>query len=108
MHELSSVRGIGSKATAEDARFVKFFNVIQKKANQIGCIFFADSGEGRDVIMDEMDGEDVSGWLIPFADADAFEKQWLIGNDFIADRFWVSFTFARWEITPNGLEINFA
>ncbi|MDR3308060.1 MAG: hypothetical protein LBS58_04090 [Coriobacteriales bacterium] len=104
----SSVRGLKYEETASEIRFVRFFDLVQAQAAREGCVFFMDSGEGRDVNTEDFDGEDVSGWLIPKDDADTFEKQWLkIDDGSIDERFDKLFVFARWDQTDEGVTIKF-
>ncbi len=41
--------------TQEGEKFERFFALVQKRAQQEGKIFFLDSGDGRDIIIDEYD-----------------------------------------------------
>lgn len=59
--------------TQESKKFEHFFRLVRAEAQKQGCIFFVDCGEGREFILEDMEGEDLSGWLIPREDADRFQ-----------------------------------
>lgn len=85
----------------ESSKFEKFFELVQQKAKENGCVFFLDFGEGRDFANDQMEGEDLCGWLVPERLADTFEKEWSSGkldqwNDFIR---WVDWSLEGQTIT---------
>lgn len=69
--------GIRVKNDAEDKKFVRFFEIIQREAKAQDCVFFCDSGECHSLVNDKFDGEDLSGWLIPAVKADEFNKRFL-------------------------------
>lgn len=89
----------------EDKKFERFFEIVQKTAKTRGCIFFADCGEGRDFATETMEGEDLSGWLIPMQMVEPFEKQFTEGK---IDESWMEFiVFAIWRRSPTGIAIDF-
>ena len=89
----------------EDSKFECFFELVQETAKKQGCVFFADCGEGREFATETMEGEDLSGWLIPIRFADRFEQHFL--KDEI-DEEWTDFvTFAIWHKTLAGIIIKF-
>lgn len=59
--------------TQESQRFERFFQLVRNEAQKQGCVFFVDCGEGREFVSEDMEGEDLSGWLIPREDADRFQ-----------------------------------
>ena len=82
--------------TQEGQKFEKFFALIQNEAMNEKKVFFLDSGEGQEFETDEMEGENLSGWLVPVKEADEFEKQfikWDIDNEKWDDFY----SFARWS-----------
>lgn len=91
-----------------DRRFEPFFKLVQDTANKQGAQFFMDSGEGRDIVTEEFEGEDISGWLIPMEKADEFEKDWMQkqGKD-MDDRWDPYFLFAIWSLVDGKVEIEF-
>lgn len=91
--------------TQEDAKFERFFALIQEFAEKQGAVFFLDNGDGRDLILDDMEGEDLSGWLIPLSKADEFERTWK-ENEIIGDEWDEFFVFAVWK-NNGGLKVDF-
>lgn len=85
----------------EDAKVERFFAVVQQEARKRKAVFFADAGEGRDFITDDMEGEDLSGWLIPMEDADAFEPLWKNGDSPMDGKWGDMFCFAIWSNPEN-------
>lgn len=59
--------------TQENKKFERFFQLVRDEAQKQHCIFFVDCGEGREFAREDMEGEDLSGWLIPSEDADRFQ-----------------------------------
>ena len=62
--------------TQEGSKFERFFQLVQDEAAKSNAVFFLLSGEGRDIILPNLEGEDLSGWLIPADMADEFEEEW--------------------------------
>ncbi len=95
--------------TQEGNKFIKFWKIVQETAKKQGKIFFLDSGEGRELITDTMEIEDLSGWLVPEEQADEFEKEWLQGSDKIwkNDKWDKTFRFAIWHKEGNNISIVF-
>lgn len=95
------VRGI-SKDDEQDVDFVKFFRIVQKAASGAGCVFFLWSPECHDGPVGDIWCEDLSGWLIPEVDADAFERLWAARDDVIWDNEYNDVqAFARWSEGEN-------
>jgi len=91
--------------TQENKEFERFFEVVRKEAEKEGSVFFVESGEGREIITDDMDGEDLSGWLIPRNEADEFEKEWK-KND-VTGKWNKFFRFAIWNEGNGKISISF-
>ena len=85
--------------TQETNKFKKFFSIVQDAAVKKDCVFFLDSGDGRDFETDSLEGEDLMGWLIPKDKADDFEKEWETGD--VSDDWSDFFTWAIWEDADN-------
>ena len=82
--------------TQEGEKFERFFTLVQKEALKQKGIFFLDCGEGNDFDNGFMEGENLSGWLIPFGLADEFEKEYLKHNDDLEE--WEEyFCWIEWE-----------
>jgi len=93
----------------EDAEFEAFMEIVQEYAKRKDCVFFVDSGEGNEIQMNGIDGEDLSGWLIPIADADEFEQIFKqnTGFDDIPEKYTDSFRYAKWQKKNGNIIINF-
>jgi hypothetical protein len=91
--------------TQENDKFEKYFEIVRNAAKKKGCIYFVDCGEGRELFTDELEGEDLSGWLIPKEKADMFEKEFQSKD--VSEK-WNSYVcFAIWSNTDKGVEIEF-
>lgn len=102
------MQGIRYASTLNDKPFMRYFSLVQDAAREQGCVFFVDCGEGHDLITDEIDCQDLSGWLVP-ADAVAdFEPMWRsedwdeLTNE--QDDFMVT---AVWSGTPENISVRF-
>lgn len=83
----------------ESEKFTKFFAIVQSAAREKNCVFFLDAGDGRDFETDELEGEDLMGWLIPKDKASEFEKVWEAGD--VSDDWSDFFVWAMWENADN-------
>lgn len=68
-------------------KFDKFMDMIQKEAAKTGKCFFISSGEGHDFENEEIECEDLFGWLIPI------ERK----KEFISDNISKEFSLDKWE-----------
>lgn len=95
--------------TQEGSKFEEFWKVVQNTAKSQGKVFFLDTGEGRELITDTMEIEDLSGWLVPENQADEFEKEWLQGKDRIwnSDQWDNHFRFAIWHKKGSTVSVEF-
>ena len=50
--------------TQENMKFLAFFKLVQEAASELNSVFFLDSGEGNLFKDDNIECEDLSGWLI--------------------------------------------
>lgn len=91
--------------TQESEEFNHFWKIVQEKASSQEMIFFADCGEGREFFLDDMEGEDIRGWLIPKAQAEEFEKEWK--NDNVSDKWIDNIFWAEWSIQNNIVSVEF-
>ena len=85
--------------TQETSKFNKIFSIVQDTANQKGCVFFLDAGDGRDFETNTLEGEDLMGWLIPNDKSTDFEESWL--NDDISDDWSDYYVWAIWNNQDN-------
>lgn len=78
--------------------------MVQSEAEKQGNIFFLDSEDGHDGVVNNIETCDMFGLLIPKEKAFDFEKIWKDGQE---DDEWIRFfTFVSWE-DDNGLKIIF-
>lgn len=92
--------------TQESDKFNRFFKLIQQEAEKTDCIFFADAGDGHELITDTLECEDMMGWLIPKSMAKEFEPMWKRYQ--VPHQSWTDFyTFAIWEKDGNTIKIKF-
>lgn len=103
---LQKVVGLKTKHDLSDAQFVNFFNRVQEEANKQGKVFFLDCGEGNMAEFDDMLAMDLSGWLVDFSEAKEFESFWLIGSDYVPEKFVKDECEEEWSKDKDGLHIN--
>ncbi|PNH17846.1 hypothetical protein B7R76_07600 [Mageeibacillus indolicus] len=68
------MRGLRTK---ECAKFIYFFEEVQKAAGRCNKVFFLDFGECKDIEANGVLLDDLFGWLVPTSKASEFEKQFL-------------------------------
>lgn len=91
--------------TQEDEKFNKFWNIVQRTAKRQGKIFFCDCGEGREFFLEDMEGEDLCGWLIPEGQEKEFEPEWLM--DDVSDKWADDIFWAEWKNTDGVITVEF-
>ena len=99
---VKKIRGI---RTEENEAFCNYFRIVQKEAEKQGCFYFADCGEGHELFMEQLEGENLSGWLIPIEKADVFEKFFLDNN--VPDEWDEYWCCAEWSIEDGQVIIQF-
>lgn len=67
--------------TNEGAKFEKYFAIIEEEARKLGGVFFSETGQGRDLDLEDIEVCDLVGWLVPFDQADEFEALYLGRKD---------------------------
>ena len=90
--------------TQEGKKFELFFSLVQAEAQKHKAVFFVDSGEGHQFENEEMECEDLFGWLIPEKRVKEFEEvfQSKVGDD------WDDFTcFANWHEKAGIITVTF-
>ena len=65
----------------EGAKFEKYFAIIEEEAKKLGGVFFSETGEGRDLDLEDIEVCGLAGWLVPFDQADEFEALYLGRKD---------------------------
>ena len=98
----SDVLGIKYKATSDDPKFMRFFEIVQDAANKIGKVFFLWTEENNPLMTDELDGGDLSGWLVDESDAERFDAIWRESVDDIPDELDDALCFAKWSMDDSG------
>lgn len=88
----------------ESDKFENFFDIVQKTAKTINCLFFLDAGDGRPFENDSFEGEDLMGWLVPNDKLTAFEKEWEAGD--VSDEWSDLYVWAVWE-NPDAPTVKF-
>ena len=96
------VKGLRAPVTEDDRLRLNFFSIVQGAAAAQGKIFYFWSYEGNDILTDDLDGGDMSGWLVSPEKADEFEKAWKVSEQLIPDVLYEGFTIARWSESPDG------
>jgi hypothetical protein len=91
--------------TQESPKFNNFWNIVQETAEKQGKKFFCDCGEGREFFLEDMEGEDLRGWLIPEDQAKEFELEWLMDN--VSDKWIDNIFWAEWKDTDRTITIDF-
>ena len=90
--------------TNESSKFIKYFEIVQATAQKEGCVYYLDTGDGRDFENELYEGEDLMGWLIPLDEAPKFEEEWQCGD--VSDEWSRFYTWAVWS-TPDSPTIKF-
>lgn len=67
------MRGLRTK---EEKKFIDYFSEVQLEAERLGCVFFLDTQESGERVINGVEVMDLSGWLIPIDKASEFEKIW--------------------------------
>lgn len=90
----------------QEEKFDRFWELIQKQAKAEKAQFFMDCGEGREFETDDMEGEDISGWLIPKEQVAKFQKEWetkSVDHDIWSDYI----RFAEWRLQGKEVTVEF-
>lgn len=91
-----------------DERFMRFFSIVQQSAASRGCTFFLDCGEGHDLITDEIDCQDLTGWLVPDRLVERFEPLWEARDwNSMDPELMDTMVTAVWSGEPNSISIEF-
>lgn len=103
----SDVLGIRFRRDSDDKAFMRFFGLVQRAAKARGRVFFLDACEGNDLITDEIDCSDLSGWLVRPEDVGEFERFWRHDEEAMPERFARDMAIARWSGSPDDITIEF-
>lgn len=86
---------------------MRFFEIVQQAAEKRGRVFFLDAAEGNDLITDEIDCSDLSGWLIKPEEIFEFETFWRNDEESMPDKFTIDMVIAHWSWVENDISIDF-
>ncbi len=90
----------------EDKGFENFFEFVQKCAKNRNSVFFCDTAQGDEFSLNDMDGDSLTGWLIPADEAPNFERIFLAGT--INEHVWINnYVLVNWHIKNGKLSITF-
>lgn len=98
--------GIRTQRDSNDGEFCRFFEIVQRSASEIGCVFFLDTAEGRDGRVGNINCEELSGWLVPVDEVDDFVGVWESWGD-VDNVFSGFFCFAEWSDDNGNVHIEF-
>lgn len=96
--------------TNEVAKFEKYFAIIEEEAKRLGGVFFSETGEGRDLDLEDIEVCDLAGWLVPFDQADEFEALYLGGKDkeiWDSDRWDDMYIFVDYILDGDNVSVKF-
>lgn len=93
----------------ENDKFLRYWKQVQEAAKTDGFVFFLESGEGRDFCRDDIEGEDLGGWMVPIEYADEFEPLWQndAHKDYEATLPYAKYAFAEWEEIDGEINVSF-
>ena len=92
--------------THENEKFERFFSYVRNAAKKEGCMFFVYSWDGHEYESENMEGEDLFGWLIPEDMVQSFESDFK--QDKVSSEWDQYLCFANWEkLGNNELLIHF-
>lgn len=87
------------------SKFKNYLNLVQEHALKQKKKFFLDCREGRTFEKDDMEGADLSGWLIPLSDADEFFEKYHAEEG--VDKWLDHMVFAIWKENERGIMVEF-
>ena len=96
--------------TNEGAKFEKYFAIIEEEAKRFGGVFFSETGEGRDLDLEDIEVCDLGGWLVPFDQADEFEALYLGRKDkeiWDKERWDNMYIFVDYMFDGNSVSVKF-
>ena len=95
--------------TQENNKFLNFWKIVQEEASRHDSIFFLDSGEGNEIETEDINAEDLSGWLIPKNQAAEFDIIFQSFNsDAISKKFDNYYMIASWTQAKDSITVTFS
>lgn len=101
---------MGGLRTNESAKFEKYFAIIEEEAKKLGGVFFSETGEGRDLDLEDIEVCDLAGWLVPFDQTDEFEALYLGRKDkeiWDSDRWDDMYIFVDYILDGDNVSVKF-
>ena len=88
----------------ETVKFQNYFSMVQGTMYKSNCVFFLEAGEGNEFETENLEGENLTGWVIPMTLADEFEARWLA--DECLTEYDDYYYLVEWGGNPNHLKIH--
>lgn len=92
--------------TQENDKFLRFWEIVQKKAAEMNKTFFLDCGDGNNYVDDRIECENLTGWLIDNKEAKIFENLFL-SKEAIGDEWSDKIVSLEWKKVRNSIEVMF-
>ena len=92
--------------TQENDKFLRFWKIVQDKAESMGKCFFLDCGEGHIFENDIIECENLTGWLIENDRKNEFDAVFS-SNGYIGDEWADDLVAVEWTQTPTGITVEF-
>lgn len=93
--------------TQEEKKFEKYFALVEEEAKKRNCVFFAYAGEGNVTETNDLECEDMMGWLIPAEKSDEFERVWKESHSDSMPGFDDFFCWAEYKFIDGHINIHF-
>ena len=84
----------------ESQKFEKFFQLVQDEAKKKGCVFFLDCGLGNVFENDNIECEDLTGWLVEKGQVSEFEQ--IFAEDLETDDFDEAYCSVLYSVDGTG------
>lgn len=91
----------------EDEPFMRFMKIVQNAASEKHCVFFLDAALGDEITLEDIEGDNCTGWLIPNDKVELFDRFFKSGliDSSKWDRYYVvaepSIENEKWKISFN-------
>ena len=86
------------------------FILYKKRQKKLDGVFFSETGEGRDLDLEDIEVCDLAGWLVPFDQADEFEALYLGRKDkeiWDSDRWDDMYIFVDYILDGDNVSVKF-
>ncbi len=92
--------------TRENDKFLKFWAIVQNEAQKSNKTFFLDCGDGQEYEDENIECENLTGWLIDNTKVDDFNKIFS-SNTSIGDEWADDIVLAKWSKTGDLITVKF-